>query len=139
MLGKPTIVLVEDNDMIRGAMAEHLEYCGYRVLATGQPLQALRWLAHEPDVALLITDYRLPEMTGAALLRAALSMRPSLSALLVTARVTSPPDLPFKTIPLLAKPFGFDQLEDAVHRVLGQALGAARTETGATAPVTSVQ
>ena len=45
MLEKPTIILVEDNDMIRGAMAEHLEYCGYRVLATGQPVVALGWLA----------------------------------------------------------------------------------------------
>lgn len=129
MLEKPTIILVEDNDMIRGAMAEHLEYCGYRVLATGQPVVALGWLAKEPSVSLLATDYVLPEITGAALIRMSLSMRPSLPTLLVTARTTPPRDLPATDIPLLTKPFGFDDLEHAVHQAMCQGNGPVRRAT----------
>jgi signal transduction histidine kinase len=61
--GKPTVLLIEDNDDGREMMATMLESFGYPVLQAGDGLEGVRLAcAHGPDVALV--DIGLPGIDG---------------------------------------------------------------------------
>lgn len=67
---RPTVVIAEDEEVLRGALGEMLEAEGYRVVGiTASGLEAIELIRqHRPDLALL--DYRLPEADGVAILDA---------------------------------------------------------------------
>ncbi|WP_373187280.1 response regulator [Halopseudomonas sp.] len=69
MSGKPLILLAEDERAIRKVMEILLESEGHEVLAAKNGREALDLLEDvTPNV--IITDYMMPEMDGAAFLRA---------------------------------------------------------------------
>lgn len=55
-----TILVVEDEPIIRLSAAEYLEECGYKVLQAGNAAEALAMLARNPDIAVVFTDVRMP-------------------------------------------------------------------------------
>ncbi|PZU11616.1 response regulator [Sphingomonas sp.] len=59
----PTILLVDDEAEILVAFEDLLDG-DYRVLTTTSPARALDMLAAEPDVAVIVSDQRMPEMPG---------------------------------------------------------------------------
>jgi PAS domain S-box-containing protein len=58
-----TILVVDDEPDILIALEDLFEN-DYRVLTASSPTQALDILQHEPDVAIIISDQRMPEMQG---------------------------------------------------------------------------
>lgn len=63
-----TILLVEDEDMLRGLIRELLEIKGYAVLEACQGVEALEVLqASGRPVDLVLTDVVMPHMSGADL------------------------------------------------------------------------
>ncbi|WP_298957974.1 response regulator [uncultured Methylobacterium sp.] len=62
-----TILAVDDEPDILVALEDLLED-EYRVLTTSRPAEALEILAAEPDVAVIVSDQRMPGLTGDALL-----------------------------------------------------------------------
>lgn len=62
------ILVVDDEEAIRGLLAELLHSCGYHVLQAGTAQEALACLA-DHHVALVIIDVQLPDMDGIALLQ----------------------------------------------------------------------
>jgi len=77
------ILLVEDEQSIRALFGFLLEAAGFTALDVADPHEALDILATQP-VALLITDYELPEMSGAALIAHARELRPHLPIILAS-------------------------------------------------------
>ena len=78
----PTILIVDDEPAILRLAAMALARQA-RVLTAASGEEGLALLATEP-VDLLLTDYRMPEMTGAELLKRARATLPSLRCLLST-------------------------------------------------------
>jgi PAS domain S-box-containing protein len=78
--GNETILLVEDDPVLREATRAVLESRGYTVLVAEDGMQALQlWAAHAPRVALLLTDLVMPGgVTGQELARVLLHERPNL-------------------------------------------------------------
>ena len=63
--GTETILLVEDQDCLRGMISDFLEKQGYTVLETGRPGEAIELAArHKDEIRLLVTDVVMPEMHG---------------------------------------------------------------------------
>ena len=63
--GSDTILLVEDEDLLRALIVSVLEESGYTVLAVGKPEEALRVSEERPDpIRLLVTDVVMPGMNG---------------------------------------------------------------------------
>lgn len=60
---KPLVLLVEDNEAIRGAFSVLLEESGYRMNQAGTGAEALRQAADEPP-DLILMDLGLPDMNG---------------------------------------------------------------------------
>jgi PAS domain S-box-containing protein len=81
-----SILVAEDNPLTLATLSKILEEAGAEVGPCERPEDALEALRSDPDSwALLVTDYDMPEMTGAELAAAAGRVRPDLPVLLCTA------------------------------------------------------
>ncbi|MGG2398506.1 response regulator [Pseudomonas sp. SH1-B] len=76
-----TILLVEDDDVVRHLTAEVLEEFGYRVHALRDGPSALDVLNSDQPFDLLMSDIGLPDMDGRQLVEAARQLRPNLPVL----------------------------------------------------------
>lgn len=83
--GTETILVVEDEQMVRGLVAETLRTAGYRVIAAGDGDEALRLSAeHEGPIHLLLTDVVMPAMDGRDLAERLALARPGLRTLFMS-------------------------------------------------------
>jgi nitrogen-specific signal transduction histidine kinase len=73
--GGSTILLVEDNEMVRSLVFALLNSSGYRVLVASGPKEALQ-LARGERIDLLLTDVVMPDMTGPQLYEELLKKHP---------------------------------------------------------------
>ncbi|NLY27299.1 MAG: PAS domain S-box protein [Alcaligenaceae bacterium] len=76
-----TILLVEDDALVRQVGCEHLLALGYDVIQAPGPAEALQALATHPAITLLLTDIMMPGMNGRELAARALALRPDLKIL----------------------------------------------------------
>jgi len=85
--GRPAILLVEDEPTTRLKMARQLERAGYSVVTVANGAQALAHLEKQ-FIALLLTDWEMPEMNGVALCKAVrdMSLPGYVYTILLTAR-----------------------------------------------------
>ena len=87
MTALPLIVCVDDNDEIIAAVARCLKREQLTVRTTLSAREALSWVAAE-EVAVLVSDYDMPEMTGAQLAGQARRVRPETVRILLTGKRT---------------------------------------------------
>ena len=55
-----TILIIDDEETLRGALSRILELEGYRVFQAGDAKKGYLQLEQQPDLHLVITDVRLP-------------------------------------------------------------------------------
>lgn len=120
----PTVLVVEDEDSLRAGIRRLLQSEGYNVVEAQNGATALQLLdgSASNDVALVLTDLRMPVMDGRQLASALARRRPSLpivfmsgfTAQLMDLRLVSP------NLAFLAKPFRNDDLLAAVRNQLGK-------------------
>jgi two-component system, cell cycle sensor histidine kinase and response regulator CckA len=124
--GEETILLVEDELVVRRLVAEILESNGYSVLQAGDGPSALELLRrHTGPLDLLVTDVVMPGMSGPAVAGAVAAMRPRAHVLYISGYTDSAvghhgvlePGIAF-----LQKPFNADELSRKVREVLDSAV-----------------
>ena len=76
-------ILIVDDEAANLRALERLFRDGYEVLTAGDGAEALK-LLQQHDVALLITDQRMPEMTGIELLKKTVLLRPRMVRIILT-------------------------------------------------------
>ncbi len=118
-----TILLVDDELLPRTFARDALQACGYTVLDTDEPQEALQIMRDQP-IHLLVVDVVMPLMRGTELADRAQAIRPSLKVLLVSGCPTS--DIGPSGRPFLAKPFTIEALANAVRDVLASPSAFAR-------------
>ena len=80
--GSETILLVEDDELVRRYAEDQLRGLGYRVIVARNGAQALDALRQNPHIDLLFTDVMMPgSMNGRQLADAAVALRPALRVL----------------------------------------------------------
>jgi len=79
-----TVLLVDDEDLVRAITADMLTDLGYRVVEANTADSALRKMDEELHVDILVTDHLMPGMTGADLARAVTRKHPDLPVLLIS-------------------------------------------------------
>jgi CheY-like chemotaxis protein len=114
------VLVAEDEAMFRDAAVESLKNCGFQVFAAGDGEEALAILKAHPEISLLVSDVRMPNMDGYALVEQGLALRPNLKVILMTGYAQTPPKLvDAQDIGTLRKPFDIDVLcrraEDLLH------------------------
>jgi PAS domain S-box-containing protein len=129
-----TILLVEDEKLVRRGIQHMLEQHGYAVLTAPGPEEALEILrAKASAIDLLLTDVILPRLSGPELAAAAREIAPGLSTLFMSA--FPQPDLvargriPVGTV-TLEKPFTEQELFAKVGDAIAGAPAAGSTRPG---------
>ncbi|TPQ39338.1 hybrid sensor histidine kinase/response regulator [Bradyrhizobium guangdongense] len=105
--GHETILVVEDDDMVRAYVESELRTLGYRVIATSNGPAALELLRKPGDIHLLFTDVVMPGgMFGPELARQAVGLRPGLKVLFTSGYTQNPVKAPDGfDARILTKPF----------------------------------
>lgn len=82
---KPTILLVEDESVVREVTRQVLEHVGYRVLESSGPREALSLAAeHRGRIGLLLSDIVMPGMNGLDLARRIQAIQPRLTTVFMS-------------------------------------------------------
>jgi CheY-like chemotaxis protein len=113
---------VEDDAMVRALAARILQSLGYRTVVTEFAQAALKCLAAEPEIKLILSDVVLPGGTdGFELAKQARQMKPDLPVLFVSGYPQPAPlrrGGPDRVDAVLQKPYTTEQLARAVGRAL---------------------
>ena len=122
----PTILLVEDEDLLRNGVQEMLELHDFHVIGAGDGIEALEWL-EEAEVDLVITDLVMPNMDGVDFVHKLREKRPTLPVIVVSGSSKSVMDrYGINTLDIpganasLSKPFKSNELVGLVKKLLGQ-------------------
>ncbi|MBZ6075945.1 hybrid sensor histidine kinase/response regulator [Microvirga puerhi] len=116
-----TILVVEDEPVVRALVVEMLQETGYRVFDAADGPEGLHLLQSSLPVDLLLTDVGLPGLNGRQLADAALAMRPDLKVLFMTGYVES--NLLRKGflgpgMEVIAKPLAFNMLIEKIEAMI---------------------
>ena len=124
--GTETVLLVEDEVVVRRLVAELLESDGYTVLQAGDGPSALELLRRHPGaVDLLVTDVVMPGMSGPEVVQAVTAMRPGTHVLYTSGYTDTALDHHGVLEPgtaFLQKPFGSQELLRSVRALLDDAV-----------------
>jgi signal transduction histidine kinase/ActR/RegA family two-component response regulator len=120
--GGETVLVVEDQPMLRQRVASFLVNLGYNVLESSDPARAVDIAAaHDGPIDLVVTDVVMPAMSGRELVERIQGKRPAVRVLYMSG-YTDDDVLRYGIdegeAELLAKPFAPHELADRVRRVL---------------------
>lgn len=120
--GRETILLVEDEEMVRILARKVLALQGYNVLAAenGEAAMSLA-KSHRNEIALLLTDVVMPGMNGYELFQSMKSEIPGLKVLFMSGykpETIAANGVPTESDRFIRKPFTIDDLVQAVRKAI---------------------
>jgi PAS domain S-box-containing protein len=121
--GREKILLVDDDEVVRGVTEEQLLSLGYRVISAANGAEALDMISHNTDISLLFTDVVMPgEMNGGKLAKAAKRVVPGLKVLFASGyfegALVREGDIEASAA-FIVKPYRKKDLAEKVEQVLG--------------------
>ncbi len=118
--GTGTILLVEDEPMVRGVAERALTRHGYTVITADNGEEALEVLARGEEIVLLISDVVMPAMDGPTMVREARKSRPDLKILFMSgyAEEQLRNSIDIDNVAFLPKPFSVQELAEATRRAM---------------------
>ena len=123
MAGAETILLVEDDLLVRAVAMEVLTSQGYRVLECASGPEALEVAKNDSyTINLLMTDMIMPHMHGSEVATRFMQLRPNVPTLLVSGYVAELPEalVNHPNVTFLAKPYTLHSLTSTVRVLLDQ-------------------
>ena len=118
-MSKATILVVDDEALIRWSLRERLRADGYAVLEAETGQEALDTVAEGIDLVLL--DYRLPDTDGVSVLRKIKELDPQILVVMLTAYASVDTAVEAMTqgaYHVAHKPFNLDEVAATVDRAL---------------------
>ncbi|MCW2369720.1 two-component system cell cycle sensor histidine kinase/response regulator CckA [Sphingobium sp. B11D3D] len=121
--GTGTILLVEDEDMVRNVAERALARQGYTVVTASDGEQGLARLAEAERIDLLISDVVMPGMDGPTMVRHVRESHPAIPVLFMSgyAEEQLRKSIDIENVAFLPKPFSVSQLAEAARDVLASA------------------
>ncbi len=115
-----TILVVEDDTQIRGAVCRYLKSQGHRVVEAANGTEALTQLKVQ-TVDLVLTDIDMPEMHGIELIQRVREETPEVPIVVITAvhEAINVLEHELGIQWLLTKPFELEDLSNAIRQALG--------------------
>jgi two-component system cell cycle sensor histidine kinase/response regulator CckA len=118
--GTGTVLLVEDEPMVRTVAERALTRHGYKVITANNGEEALEVVARGDEIALMISDVVMPGMDGPTTVREARKTRPDLPILFMSgyAEEQLRKSIDLDNVAFLPKPFSVQELAEAARRVI---------------------
>ena len=120
---RPTVLVVEDEVLIRMAVSDYLRECGFHVVEAGSADEAIEILKSDTAVDIVFSDVNMPgKMDGFGLAQWIRRERPQLKVILtsgVTRKAKEAGSL-CEDGPVLAKPYHHGDLERQIRQLLAR-------------------
>lgn len=110
-----TILVVDDQDLVRDVVRIALEEAGHRVLVAASPSQALELVRHEHDIDMFLVDVVMPEMDAFELAGRLSAGLPDVKVLYTSGYTDAREEGHF-----IQKPFSPSQLVATVESILAE-------------------
>jgi DNA-binding NtrC family response regulator len=78
------LLLADDEKAFRSSLAQRLRLRGYEVVEAANGREAIDAVGRDPDIDVVILDYRMPGMKGEEVLRGIMRSRPCAAVILLT-------------------------------------------------------
>jgi two-component system cell cycle sensor histidine kinase/response regulator CckA len=119
--GSGTVLLVEDEPMVRSVAERALTRHGYTVVTAENGEDALEIVGRGEPITLLISDVVMPGMDGPTMVREARKTRPELKILFMSgyAEEQLRKSIDIENVNFLPKPFSVTDLAAAARRAIG--------------------
>ena len=114
------VVLVDDDPQVLSSLKRALRREPYQVLTTSLPAQALRWV-EAIDVSAVVSDQRMPDMTGTQLLGRVVERSPATTGVILSAygsEAATEPETLHSVELIIAKPWDDGMLRTALRDFL---------------------
>lgn len=121
-----TVLLVEDEELVRELSGSALRAAGYRVIEACDGVEALERLAEIGEIDLLVSDIVMPRMNGTELTRRLRADRPHVPVVLTSGypdRLGRRDDEPIPSCSYLPKPFRPSELLEVVEKAAASHMG----------------
>jgi len=118
--GSGTVLLVEDEPMVRTVAERALTRHGYTVITANNGEEALEILERGDEIALLISDVVMPGMDGPTMVREARKTHPDVPILFMSgyAEEQLRKSIDIDKVAFLPKPFSVQELAEAARKAL---------------------
>ncbi len=114
------VLVVDDDDDVRGAFSEGLEYHGFTVTQAVDGPSALLALESGLSVDVALIDFAMPVMNGAAVAKALLTLRPELPIVFASGYAETAALDAFPNVSVLRKPVRLSELAQALSEAMRQ-------------------
>jgi two-component system cell cycle sensor histidine kinase/response regulator CckA len=120
--GAETLLIAEDEEMVRSFMKKAFERAGYRVIAAGDGEEAVeKFRENMKDISLILSDVIMPKKNGREILEEVKGMKPGIKVIFIsgyTANVMHEKGILGQDTDIVTKPFLKDDLLRKVREVL---------------------
>jgi len=119
--GRHTVLLVDDECLVRGVLSEILQDSGFAVVAVASAPEAIAVLGKPCRIDLVFSDVKMEPMDGFELARWIREHRPNLPVILASgypSKTSMAADL--RGVEFFRKPFDFDAVIDKIRDTIAQ-------------------
>ena len=112
------VLVVDDEKAVLRSTVRLLDVLGYATVSAESGSEALRMLASNQKIDLVLADFAMPEMSGGELAEAIRAMRPTLPVILITGYRDLAVLKELNDLRIILKPFTEDDLVNAIGAAL---------------------
>jgi CheY-like chemotaxis protein len=117
-----TVLVAEDEVLVRMAVSEYLRDCGYRVIEASNGDEAVAFLRTDAHVDVVFTDVTMPGMNGFDLSRWVRCERPEVHVILTSGATKASREAAdlYEDGPVMGKPYDHGEVERRIRALLAR-------------------
>ena len=114
------ICVIDDEEILRITVSGDLQDAGHEVVDFESPLEALEYIEKHPEIEIVVSDIKMPQMDGLTLLEKVKNINPDICVIMMTAYGTvksAVQAIKLGAFDYLTKPFEPEELTNLIDKI----------------------